>query len=185
MDKTPVYLENAQVVAESGAVKVYRSNGELYMENKPGNLISYEDKKKDYIWQLNQRPFGKVLILGLGLGISAKYIFSLRSVKELVILEEDLNVIEAAKVVQPQLDLYKIIKVSSYLEELYEKNSTYNFIFLDCYSKVNENSLPIIADLVNACKKNLSLRRNDLLGWLPEDTPEPLVDIFFDLFNLK
>jgi hypothetical protein len=185
MNKSPVYFRNGKIVAESGDIKIYKSEDELYMENKPGNLISYEGKKKDYVWQLGNRPFGKVLVLGLGLGVSARYIFSLQKVEEVVIMEKDSDIINAVGSVNNNLEFYKIIKVDDYLKALYENNSTYDFIFLDCYTKVDGDTLPLIADLVNASRRILTIGHSYLSGWLPENTEETLVDTFFDLFNLK
>ena len=186
MNKVPVYLNSGTVVAESGSVRIYNYNDKLYMENKPGVLISYDDKRKDYIWQLSDRPFGRVLVLGLGLGLSAKYIFSLPRVRDLVVMEEDSDVIKTTSMVQPHLEFYTIVKVDNYLEAIYKDNSIYDFIFLDCYNKIDNATLPIIADLINACKKKLSsYSRSALVGWLPESTPEILIETFFDLFSLK
>ena len=105
MNKGTVYFRDGELVAKSGSIKVYSMNEELFMEVGPGhNLLSSERDVADYVWQIVDKPFGNCLIIGLGLGVSAKYILSLPKIKSLVVLEENMDVIEGQMTANPIKD---------------------------------------------------------------------------------
>lgn len=178
-----VYFRDGKLISQEGETKVYKMNNALYMETGRGNLISTDNDMREYIWQLAKRPYGDVLILGLGLGLASKYILSLPTVNSLTVIEPNLDVITCQSVVNPIDDeRFNVVNVDL-LTYLYETPHMYNFIFIDCYNVIDEDSLPFIADLVAASRKPLK-PMGTLLGWLDEGTPEIFINAFYNLFRL-
>jgi len=182
MKKSPVYFRDGKLVMRSGEVRVYDLNNELFMELGRQNLISSDKDLSEYIWQLSDKPFGNCLVIGLGLGIASKYLLSFSNVKSVTVIEEYDEIIEVQTKINPIDDTrFKVLNEAA-LTYLYKTDKTYDFIFLDYHTVINEWTFPIIADTTLACKKVL-VYNGVLLGWLSNNTPEVFIDSFFELFN--
>lgn len=181
-DKT-VYFRDGVVMTESGKTRVYQMDKELYLEVGPGhNLISSSDDIADYIWQINDKPFGNCLIIGLGLGISAEYVLSIPRVNSLTVIEENLDVIKVQEVIN-KIDNKKLSIINKeILPYLYQTKDTFDFIFIDCYTHIDEDTLPFIADVIAGAKRVLKVN-GSLSGWLDDNTPEIFIKYFFKLFD--
>jgi len=183
MDNGTIYFRDGELITKSGEVKVYQMQDDLFMEAGRGNLIASDRDLSDYIWQINNKPFGNCLVVGLGLGVSARYISSMAKVDKVTVLEEDADVITAQTNATP-FDSNKITIINNnILSFLYTTKEKYNFIFIDCYNIIDEDTFPVIADIVAASKVPLSTN-GILIGWLDSSTPEIFIDAFYGLFTL-
>lgn len=183
MTKGTVYFRDGELVVKEGDTAVYKMNNSLYMETGRANLISSDEDLREYVWQLAKRPYGDVLVLGLGLGLASKYILSLPTVKSLTVVEPNIDVIKCQNAVNSINDPRFNIVNADLLTYLYETSQRYNFIFIDCYTIIDEDSLPLIADLIAGSKKPLK-PKGTLLGWLGDGTPEIFITAFYNLFRL-
>lgn len=182
MNKESVYFRNGKLVSKSGDVRIYQMNNELFLEDGRMNLISSDDNKSEYIWQLGDKPTGDCLVVGLGLATAAKYLLTMPKVTSVTVVEKNKSIIEAVSNVNKADELFKI-EHADYLPYLYTNTTKYDFIFVDCYAKVEGETLPYIADITVACKTNLNTG-GILLGWLDVNTPEKFIESFYSLFNL-
>jgi predicted O-methyltransferase YrrM len=192
MSEGLIYFNDGEVIAESGDVKIYKMNNELFLEIGPGhNLWALESERGDYIYQLNDRPFGDCLEIGLGLGVASKYILSCPKVKSLTTVEKNEDVIKAYKQLKPSdynADFEEAIEGKPHtilnsdgLLYAYGTKKMYDFIFIDCYDRIDEDTLPIIADIALACK-NLLRVDGEITGWYDNNTPENFTNAFNMLF---
>lgn len=192
MDKGLVYFKDGDLVAESGDVRIYRLENELYLEIGPGhNLWALESELSDYIWQLNDKPNGACLEIGLGLGIASRYILSCPRVRSLTTVELNEDVI----------NVYNKLTVDDYGHEflvypekrhtilnaegliyIYHTKQRYDFIFIDCYDRIDEDTLPFIADMAYAAKRIL-VAGGKVTGWFDKYTPEGFVETFYNIFK--
>ena len=152
-----IYFEDGKVIAESGDAKVYKLNNELFLEIGPGhNLWALESELEDYIWQLNDKPRGECLEIGLGLGVASKYILSCPRVRGLTTVEVNEDVIKAYSQLKSEdysfdYNVYPekrhtILNIDG-LVYMYETKQRFDFIFIDCYDIIDEDTLPLIADM--------------------------------------
>ena len=186
-----VYFEDGVVVAETGKAKVYKMSNELFLEIGPGhNLWALESELKDYIWQLKEFPRGHCLEIGLGLGVASRYILTFPKVEHLTTVEINQEVIDVHRKIKEtdrkfRLDYdpnkHRIIKANG-IEYAYQTKQRYDFIFIDCYDRIDEDTLPLIADMAIACSKVLK-PSGKMLGWLDKNTPEIFVGIFYQIFE--
>ena len=192
-----IYFKDGKVVAESGDVKVYEMAGELFLEIGPGhNLWALESELEDYIQQLWDKPKGDCLEIGLGLGVSSSYILSCPKVKSLTTVEKNADIIEAYSTVKKILGTRPRNKLSFVsgkkhiilnadgLLYTYETKRMYEFIFMDFYSLIDEDTLPLIADMAHACKRLLR-PGGELIGWYDKYTPEEETKQFHKLFKKR
>lgn len=187
-----IYFKDGELIAESGEATVYKFNNDLFLEIGPGhNLWALESEISDYIWQLNDRPKGTCLEIGLGLGVASKYILSLSKVKSLTTVEINKDVINVYKKLKPEdysLDFYVFpekrhtILNADGLIYMYETRQKFDFIFIDCYSIIDEDTLPIIADMTIAAKGLLN-EGGEVMGWFDKATSEEFVKTFYALFK--
>ncbi len=193
MDKGLIYFKDGALVAESGEAKVYRLNDELYLEIGPGhNLWALESELEDYAWQLDDKPNGACLEIGLGLGVASKYILSCPRVRSLTTAEINKDVIDVYNKLKP-----KDYKRSDYhvntgkrhtilnidgLIYMYQTKERFDFIFIDCYAEIDEDSLPLIADIVHAGRRVLK-KSGTIMGWFDKSTPEEFVTEFYGIFK--
>lgn len=178
-----IYFKDGEMIAESGDVRIYRMDNKLFLEKGQGHdLWALEDELVDYMEQLESWPNGDCLEIGLGLGVASRYILTFPSVKTLTTVELDPNVIIAQKIANPIKDKRHIILNAHGLFYLYETPRLFDFIFLDFYKVIDEETLPEIADMVTAA--NLRLKPGGkLLGWLDKHTDGDDYLNFMTLFN--
>jgi len=178
-----IYFRDGELIAESGDTRIYKMNGKLFLEKGQGhNLWALEDELEDYIFQLESWPKGDCLEIGLGLGVASKYLLTFPKVKSLTTIEIDENVIAALKLANPIDDDRHLILNANGLYYAYETKRLYDFIFLDFYDVIDEETLPIIADMAVACERILR-RGGRMIGWLDKHTPGEHAAIFMSLFE--
>lgn len=178
-----IYFQDGKLIAESGETRVYSMNNEMFLEIGPGhNLWALESELPDYIWQLKDYPKGACLEIGLGLGVASRYILTFPRVDTLTTIEKSGDVIVAQENANPIEDDRHLVLNADGLIYAYETRREYDFIFIDCYSHIDEDTLPMIADMAFACRKLLK-EDGKLLGWWDEATPEEFVSSFFRLFE--
>lgn len=193
MDKGLIYFKDGILIAESGEAKVYRLDDELYLEIGPGhNLWALERELEDYIWQLDDRPMGACLEIGLGLGVASGYILSCPRVRSLTTVEINKDVIDVYNKLKPKdykrsdyhvhtNKRHTILNVDG-LVYMYQTKQRFDFIFIDCYAEIDEDSLPIIADMVHAAKRILK-KEGIIIGWFDKHTPDEFVNEFYRIFK--
>ena len=171
-----IYFQDGEVVAESGDAKVYKMNEQLFLEKGPGhNLWALEMELGDYIEQLGSWPRGDCLEIGLGL-------LTFPKVKSLTTVELDADVITVQAQANPIDDDRHIILNANGLYYAYQTDRLFDFIFLDFYSHIDEDTLPQIADMVEACHRRLK-RKGKMIGWLDPHTPGDFAEAFMGLFD--
>ena len=184
MASTLDYFKKGELFVECGDTRVYKFNNEFYMESGvKGELVSSEDDLRNYIWQLGKKPYGNVLVLGLGLGFCVKYILSLPKVESVLVVEPNNNVIDCQKAVGVfKIDTAPYINNTDYLKYLYETGKKFDFVFIDCYRKINNETLPFIADIVAASRKVCKFN-GTMLGWVDDAAEGYWLRVFQSLFN--
>lgn len=186
-----VYFENGVLLAESGEAKVYKMLDDLFLEIGPGhNLWALESEFKDYVWQLKDFPRGNCLEIGLGLGVASRYLLTFPKVEHLTTVEINNDIINVHKKIKDEdrkfrLDYdgskHTILKANG-IEYSYQTKQRYDFIFIDCYDVIDEDTLPFIADMIVACSRTLK-PNGKMIGWLDRYTPEKFIGIFNGMFN--
>jgi len=175
------YFSDGELFMNSANYSVYQVNGIMYMKNTITGKIIQDNSLSDYIWQIGDKPRGKCLVIGLLFGTAARYILSLNKVEKLIILEESKEIVEINNNIWLSKSGCDVI-MEDYLTHLYCNRSEYDFIFIDCYDKIDYNTLPYIADLVAASSKSIK-QNGKIIGRLDQDTKEEFVSIFYNLFD--
>ena len=189
-----IYFQDGVLLAESGDAKVYEMAGELFLEIGPGHTLwALESEAEDYIEQLGDKPHGHVLEIGLGLGVASKYLLSCPKVTSLTTIEKNADVIKVHGQISSVMRTFKgaeeyfsnkrhLVLNADGLLYAYNTEMTYDFVFVDCYDRIDEETLPFITDVVNACKRLLK-DDGEIVGWFDKYTPDEYVDEFFNLFK--
>lgn len=178
-----IYFKDGNVIAESGQTRVYSMDDKLFLEKGPGhNLWALEDELPDYIEQLESWPGGDCLEIGLGLGVASKYILSFPYVSSLTTVELDSDVIKVQNLANPIGDDRHIVLQAHGLFYLYETERLFDFIFLDFYKVIDEDTLPEIADMITAAKRRLKTN-GKIMGWLDKHTAGNHYLTFMSLFK--
>ncbi len=181
-----IYFEDGELIIESKDVRVYNYKDELFLEIGKGHTLwTLESELDEYVKQLKDNPFGDVLEVGLGLGVASRFMLSLSPVKTLTTVELNYNVInvhkEVSKIRKSANKKHTIINDSG-LHYICTTENEYDFIFLDFYDRIDEDTLPSIHDMVNNCKR--ILRPNGrIMAWFDPYTPEEFVGPFYALFE--
>jgi len=170
MPKSQLYFRDGKLIAESGNVRVYEMDGKKYLEKGQGHTLwAHDDEINEYMDQLKDFPKGDCLEIGLGLGVASRYLLSFYSVKHLTTVEIDNNVIEVQKKVNKIEDKNHLVLNANGLLYAYQTKSMFDFIFLDFYTHIDDETLPGITDMVNACKRILK-PSGRLMGWIDPAT---------------
>lgn len=190
-----IYFEEGTLLAESGEARVYgmdiEGRQELFLELGPGHTLwAHSLEWEDYVYQLQGRPHGECLEIGLGLGVASRYILSCPKVEHLTTIEINPDVIEVQKKINPIDDKWGQIAFKERhtiynaegLSYMYATRKRYDFIFIDCYDRIDEETLPMISDMAYAAKRILK-RDGEVVGWFDQYTPEELVTPFFQIFK--
>ncbi len=188
MDTGYNYFVHGKVVAESGDVKVYKMNDELFLEIGPGhNLWALEAELEDYVFQLGNKPNGDCLEIGLGLGVASRYILSCPGVRTLTTVEINSDIINVQEGIRKYYDGEydedrHLILNSNGLYYAYKTKKLFDFIFLDFYSHIDEETLPQIEDMAEACGRLLK-EGGSIIGWFDKYTPNEFVKSFYRIFK--
>ncbi len=181
-----IYFEDGELIIETGEARVYNYNDELFLEIGKGHTLwTLESELDEYVKQLGDKPFGHVLEIGLGLGVASRYLLSLPDVTSLTTIELNMDVINAHKKVseiRKSADKPHYIINNSGLHHICTTDDKYDFIFLDFYDRIDEDTIPEIKDMVYNGKKILRSNRK-IAGWFDPYTPDEFVEEFFGLFR--
>jgi len=180
-----LYFENGEIAAESGDVKVYKMNDTLYLEIGPGHNL-WIDSTEEFLLrsQINSLPKGNCLELGLGLGLASKYILNRPEVTHLTTVEINPDIINVYNKMNKVVDLQHTIILADSTEYLIYANEMFDFIFMDHYDLIDEDTLDTIQLDVKLAKEHL-LPGGIIIGWFDPSTPSDLAEKFFDLFESK
>jgi len=178
-DKGLIYFQDGELIAASNQARVYKMNNELFLEIGEGHTLwALESELEDYIEQLKDYPKGKCLEIGLGLGVASRYILTFPKVEHLTTIEINRDVINAHSEIKEEdrsTDLaynankHRILNANG-IEYAYQTKQKYDFIFIDCYDRIDEETLPLIADMYMACSMALK-PRGKIVAWLDKYTP--------------
>jgi len=167
------YFEDGVIIAESGDVRIYAVGDIQYLDIGPGhNLWADSDEIKEYHEQIKDYPRGNCLEIGLGLGVASEYI--LRRADFLTTVEINPDIIEAWQQINNPNPKHKII-CDEGLHFIRSTEDTYDFIFFDFYTELDEDSLPIIEEYYVEVEKILR-PGGDILAWFDIYTPEEIVE---------
>lgn len=193
--ETMVYFSHGEVVAQSGLVKVYEMSDELFLEVGPGhNLWALETEYKDYMNQFDQlTPKGNCLEIGLGLGVASRCMMTFPEVTHLTTVELNKDVIVTHDATIHILDdrvgkweCYHYEKHSKInaegLDFLLTTNQKFDFIFLDFYKAIDEDTLPEIKDMAKAAQRCLT-EGGIVIGWLDPYTQADDYKEFENIFS--
>jgi len=179
---TQIYFVDGKVIAESNDIKIYEMDGVRYLEQGPGhNLWADSAEIKELAEQINERPFGDCLEIGLGLGVASEYILSLPNVKSLTTVEINEDVVYLYKELNKKDDKHTIVCQNG-LDYILQTDRKFDFIFLDFYSLIDEDTLPEIETYVEASTRILKYY-GEVMGWFDPYTPEDFAKEFFSMFG--
>ena len=186
-----IYFQDGEIIAAHGNAKVYKMNGELFLEIGPSHTLwALESELTDYIEQLYDYPHGRCLEIGLGLGVASRYILTFPKVEHLTTVEKNLDVIKAHSLIKESdrgsamiynPSKHKVLHADG-LMYAYQTKSRYDFIFIDCYDRIDEDTLPLIADIHKACLRILK-PGGRMVAWLDKYTPGEYFLEFQRVFN--
>lgn len=191
---TSIYFKDGNIVSKHGEATVYEMSDELFLEVGPGhNLWALESEYFVYMEQLGDKPRGKCLEIGLGLGIASRCILTYPQVVSLTTVELRKDVIATHRDCIDILDtrynkwaLYDsekhFIVNQDGLRYMIRTKNKYDFIFMDFYKHIDEDTLPEIEDMVAAATFCLN-EGGTILGWLDPHTPVEFYNKFNKLFK--
>jgi len=178
---TPIYFIDGKVIAKSNDIVVYEMDGVRYLEQGPGhNLWADSDEIEQLSEQIANRPRGDCLEIGLGLGVASGYILT-AGAETLTTVEINVDVTY----------LYNLLNTPKYdhtivwrngLDYIISTDKKFDFIFLDFYSLIDEDTLPEIETYVKASKRILN-SGGEVMGWFDPSTPVELAREFFNIFG--
>jgi spermidine synthase len=186
-----IYFKEGSVIAESGLVKVYSYNNDIFLEVGPAHTLwALGSELDDYMEQLYDHPFGSVLEIGLGLGIASRYILTLPKVRTLTTVEQNSDVINTyGQLLEKDTSFIKnfgykkhLILNTDGLAYLYATKRKYDFVFLDFYRAIDEETMPDIEDMVLGAKRILA-PGGKIMGWFDKYTPDEYTNKFYSLFE--
>lgn len=178
-----IYFIDGELIATHGEAKVYLYNDLLHLEIGPGhNLWMVESEIKELAEQIGDSPHGKCLEIGLGLGVASKYILSCSKVESLTTVEIDSDVIIVHEMIDRIDDPRHEIIHAGGLDFIVLTDERYDFIFLDYYSIIDEDTLEILDIYVKAARKLLT-DGGTILAWFDPYTPEEDANKFFDIIK--
>jgi spermidine synthase len=162
----PTYFEKGKLVAEEGEARLYEWEGVRYLEIGKGHTLwTYSKELTAYEDQIGDKPRGDCLEIGLGLGISSEYIIYSNDVTSLTTIEINKDVINLYRA-NTRFDLpnHKILHGSG-RDYLLSTDRKFDFIFIDFYYLIDEDSIWEITDYIKLCEK--VLRKNgEIVVWI-------------------
>jgi len=188
-----IYFEDGKIIAQSGNVTIYDYENDLYLEIGPGhNLWAVSSEIREYRQQLGTLPIGDCLEIGLGLGVVSDYILSVPKVTSLTTIDINKNIIECYRQMIILNDNMGDIRhniivgdVNDVFYKLIKTELSYDFIFFDQYSLIDEDTIEDLTSIVDIAKKHLLRENGIIMGWFDPYTPKEFIDPFYEIFKMK
>ena len=159
----PTYFELGELLCENGNVRVFDFEHNLYLDiDKQLWMCSAEES--EIILQIGDGPKGKCLEMGLGLGVASQYILSLPAVTSLTTIEINRNVIDIYRKFNT-IDPRHIILNGSCIDYIITTDHKCNFIFLDFYLTIDEDTIEQIVGCIRLCKRILK-DDGEIVAWI-------------------
>jgi len=178
-----IYFRDGKLIAESGDVRVYEMHGEQYLEIGKGHTLWADmNEVVEYADQIGDKARGNCLEIGLGLGVASEYILDKPKVKHLTTIEINEDVLEVYRQLNPGIDNKHRIIHGSGQDFLLTTDEKFDFIFLDFWNVVDEDTLPDIKVYVELSRRVLK-PNGEVLGWFDPYTPEEFVSEFERIFK--
>jgi spermidine synthase len=146
-----------------------------YLEIGKGHTLwTYSKEIEAYKEQIDDKPRGDCLEIGLGLGVSSKYILAFNIVKTLTTVEISRDVIdlyiERNKSLLPR---HRIVHGSG-RDFLISTDRKFDFVFIDFYYLIDEDTVEEIVGYINLCER--VLRKNgEVVVWVDPFSDEELI----------
>lgn len=171
-----LYFIDGKVIAQNGNVKIYEFNNSQYLDiNKVLWMRSeeYEEISK----QIGNKAKGKCLEIGLGLGIASEYMLS-NGAEHLTTIEINPDVIAVYKQLNKVDYRHRIIQGSG-KDFLIVTEECFDFIFMDFYSLIDEDTLKEIEIYMNLIvSKKIIKTGGEVVAWFDPYTPEKDAETF-------
>lgn len=193
MNNSAIYFKEGTLIAESGQARVYSFNDDMFLEIGEGHqLWALASEFSDYMEQLRDYPKGNVLEIGLGLGVASRYMLSLPKVRALTTIEKNEDVINVYEEIKKLDKVFMenfshkkhLILNTDGLSYIYNTDRKFDFVFLDFYDRIDEDTLPEIKDMVDGCKRaGILAKGGKIMGWFDPYTPDEFVAEFYEIFS--
>jgi len=180
--RTPIYFLDGKIIAESGDVRVYDFEGDVYLESGPGHVLwTISRELVAYEGQVARHPRGACLEVGLGLGICSNYILNCAGVEALTTIELNPDVVKVYKQLNDVDERHTII-CGNGLDYIIQTRETFDFMFFDFYIVIDEDTIDDLKAYVSAGRRILN-EGGKIMAWWDEFTPDEFKDEFFNLFD--
>jgi hypothetical protein len=181
MEHTPIYFIDGELIAESGDIRIYKFEGDTYLEGGQGHrLWTISNEIKAYRDQIRGLPRGDCLEIGLGLGVCSAYILGHKKVKSLTSVELSPDVIKLYKQMN-KVDPRHTLICGDGLDYIIQTDSKFDFIFLDFYSLIDEDTIEELKVYVSTSRRILN-EGGTIHAWLDIYTPDEFKEEFLKLF---
>lgn len=163
------WLRNGLLEWEQGDVKIFTMDGENYLFVDQV-LYASTSERTWYIKNVLPHARGRVLEIGLGLGVASKVILSHPDVRTLLTIEANPNVIEAFGMTFRHHMILNM-DVNEWVETAAHAGPIYDLIFVDHIAEMDDENYPEIKELVDKLKLNLK-QDGHLVVWIDENAAE-------------
>ena len=139
MSNSLLYFVSGKLIAENKTTRVYEFEDDIILELGEGHTPLC--KKSDTMVCVKQidHVSGEVLLVNLGLGMLSQYILDKNAVRHLTTIEENNDIIEINKEVNPiENKKYKLIKASVPYYAA-NTNKKFDFIIINTYLDIDED----------------------------------------------
>lgn len=171
--------ENGTLEFQEGSVRIYRVDGENYLFVDQ-TMYASTTEQSWYVKNVMPKAYGKCLEIGLGLGVASKSIIVSPEVRHLLTIEQNEYIIKAFGRPLPKHNILQA-DVYEWAEKLHIKESIYDFIFVDHYADMEDETFDQVSVLVKKLSSLLTPIGN-LVVWVDENAPEEDIKRFKDLW---
>ncbi len=192
---TCIYFNEGKLLSKHNEVSIYEMYEDLILESGPGHSVwALKTEYIDYQNQFNNETIeGEILEIGLGLGVASRCLLTFPMVNSLTTIEINKDVILAHNDIIEYLDneTDKWLPYDSKRHTIINKNGLiymattrkkYDFIFIDHYHCIDEDTIAELKDMVAVAKTCLN-PNGKIIGWYDPYTPEEFVEEFYSIFN--
>jgi spermidine synthase len=175
-----IYFKDGKIIAQSGDVKVYEMDDVLYLDINH-SLWMRTTEIKEIAEQIGDKVCGDCLEIGLGLGVASDYMLS-HGAKSLTTIEINPDVIATYKQLNEVKPNHKIIQGSG-RDFLVSTDERFDFVFLDFYSLIDEDTIGEIGDYTDLIISRQVLKSGgEIVAWFDPYTPDEIAETFKQFF---
>lgn len=181
-------MNKGDLILSTGNINLYNIGENFFMYKKEEDkevLITDTTMVQEYEKQIGDRPYGRSLVIGLGLGIPSSIILRNPEVHALVSIEMDPDIIALQSEVNAIVDGRHSVILNRVEHFLSMTAQVFDYVYFDFYNEIDKNVIKDINTIVPFARERLRDPEKGIIhGWYNRNTTTDMTNQLLEAYGV-